>query len=176
MFDILFDVPWWLPAAPIAVGGVVVFTGMRRLEGKVTRAGLAILLLGVLIGLLSYFIDTARERAIRRTHALVSTAIARDWQGFAALIDPPGSFDQPMDVWLALGAVGVFGSALSLTLYLRLLTFARATEAALVSYLQPVWATLIAAVWLGETPGLRELAGGAVVLGGVWLASTRRPR
>lgn len=88
MMDILFDAPWWLVTVPVVVGGVVAFTGMRRLEKKVIRGGLAILLVGLLIGLISYSVDTPKERAVDRTHRLVSTAGKRDWQAFSALIDP----------------------------------------------------------------------------------------
>lgn len=93
----------------------------------------------------------------------------------ALCIDPPGSFHQTPDVWAVLLVVGMVGSALALTLYLRLLSFARATEAAMVGYLQPLWATAGAALLLGEYPGLAELAAGGVVLAGVWLVSTQRP-
>ena len=70
--------------------------------------------------------------------------------------------------------LGVLASALPMVLFLRLLRFAQASDAALVGYLQPVWATGIAALLLAEWPEAHVLAGGLVVLAGVWLASGRR--
>ena len=44
----------------------------------------------------------------------------------------------------------------------------------MVGYLQPVFATLIAAAWLGEVPSWQVVAGGVVVLAGVAVVTTRR--
>ena len=43
----------------------------------------------------------------------------------------------------------------------------------MVGYLQPVFAALFGALLLAEFPEWRVLAGGAVVLAGVWLATRR---
>ena len=43
----------------------------------------------------------------------------------------------------------------------------------MVAYLQPVCATLLGVLLLGEWPEPRVLAGGAVVLAGVWMATRR---
>lgn len=89
-------------------------------------------------------------------------------------LDPAGSFEQPWPIWAAVLILGLFGSALPFTLYLRLLRSAPASDAAMIGYLQPVWATALAAALLGEWPEARVLAGGALVLAGVWAASGRR--
>jgi drug/metabolite transporter (DMT)-like permease len=68
--------------------------------------------------------------------------------------------------------VGLFASALPLTLFLSLVQRARATDAAMTGYLQPGFAALFAALLLGEWPEMRVLLGGAVVLAGVWLATS----
>lgn len=88
MLDILFDTPWWLPTVLIGAGAVVAYTGMQRLEKKVIRGGTAILLLGVLVAMVSYVVDTDTEKAVGRTSRLVSSAGARDWQAFEGLLDP----------------------------------------------------------------------------------------
>jgi drug/metabolite transporter (DMT)-like permease len=41
----------------------------------------------------------------------------------------------------------------------------------MVGYLMPVWTAILAVLFLGETIGLREILGGAVVLAGVALVS-----
>jgi drug/metabolite transporter (DMT)-like permease len=87
---------------------------------------------------------------------------------------PPLLAADTVGPWAAVAALAVFGSALPLTLFLSLVQRARATDASMVAYLQPLCATLLGAVLLGEWAEPRVLAGGAVVLAGVWLATTRR--
>ena len=83
-----------------------------------------------------------------------------------------GGFDQPWPVWGAALWVGLLASALPLTLFLSLVQRARATDGAMTGYLQPVFAAVFGALRLGEWPEPRVLAGGAVVLAGVWLATS----
>ena len=80
----------------------------------------------------------------------------------------PGA-GNPLAVVLA-----IFATAIPLTLFLGLATRARAADVAMVGYLQPVFATLIAAAWLGEVPSWQVVAGGVVVLAGVAIVTTRR--
>lgn len=86
--EMLFDTPWWLPLALIGVGVAVFISGNRRQEKSTLRGGLALMLLGVAVALVSYFIDTPRENAVGRTRGLVAAVNARDWQQFRQLIDP----------------------------------------------------------------------------------------
>ena len=75
----------------------------------------------------------------------------------------------PLNVWLLLGVLGVFCSALPTALYLQLLARTSTVPAALVAYLQPVWATLLGWIVLGERIGLRALIGIALVFAGVFI-------
>ena len=87
---------------------------------------------------------------------------------------PAQAFDQPLPVWLAVAALGIFGSAVPGTLYLRLLRTARASDAALVGYLQPAFASVLAGMMLREWPEPRALLGGAIVLASVRVATAPR--
>jgi drug/metabolite transporter (DMT)-like permease len=80
---------------------------------------------------------------------------------------------QPPEVWLVLLLLGVACSAVPLSLFIALLGRAPAAKASMVSYLQPVFAALVAAAWLEEWPAPQVLAGGTVVLGAVWLTTRR---
>lgn len=91
----------------------------------------------------------------------------------ALIFEPAVSSAQVAAAWPIVLALGLFGSAVPLTLYLHLLSFARAADASLVGYLQPVWAAILAAPLLGEWPPASVVAGGAVTLAGVWLTSAR---
>ena len=48
------------------------------------------------------------------------------------------------------------------------------SRASIVATLEPVLATVVAWLWLGETFGTAQLVGGAVVLAGIFLAQTAR--
>jgi drug/metabolite transporter (DMT)-like permease len=51
----------------------------------------------------------------------------------------------------------------------------RATDAAIVSTLEPLAAALIAFVWLGQTLSAWQLAGGMLVIVGIVLVQVERP-
>lgn len=84
------------------------------------------------------------------------------------------AYIQPGWVYVVLALLGVVASAVPLTMFLRLLVRARATDAAMVGYIQPPFAAGIAALMLGEWPPALVLMGGTIVLCGVWLATSRR--
>lgn len=77
--------------------------------------------------------------------------------------------------WPALVALGLLSTAIPITVFMTLIRGAGATRAAMIGYLLPVWATLLGVVFLGESVGLREIAGAAIILSGVWLV-TSAPR
>lgn len=185
------------PAALIQAAGpliVAAFSALWLREERLSGLGLVALVLGPLAvrGGATLFgglcmLGTAASYACatiyaRRVRFPASAQTVLGLQVFSVipalavslLIDPRGAWSQTPEVWAAVAALGVLGSAVPLTLYLRLLTFARATDAALVSYLQPVWAILLAAALLGERPDARVLLGGGVVLAGVALAGRAR--
>ncbi|WP_230530094.1 DMT family transporter [Microvirga roseola] len=68
-------------------------------------------------------------------------------------------------------ALGVMSTALPILLFMHLIRRAGPTRASMVGYLAPIWATLLAVLFLGEHIGGREILGGAVVLAGVALVS-----
>ncbi|MBR0650647.1 DMT family transporter [Roseomonas terrae] len=92
----------------------------------------------------------------------------------AMAVDGPQALVQPTEVWVLAVVLAIFATAIPLTLFLGLATRAKAADAAMVGYLQPVFATLIAAAWLGEVPSWQVVAGGVVVLAGVAVVTTRR--
>ena len=67
--------------------------------------------------------------------------------------------------------LGIVSTALPILLFMRLIRRAGPTRASMVGYLQPVWAAILAVLFLGERIGGREMIGGAVVLAGVALVS-----
>jgi drug/metabolite transporter (DMT)-like permease len=73
-------------------------------------------------------------------------------------------------------ALGTVATALPMVLYWRLLARAPTTTAGFVDYLIPLWATLLAVTVLGESPQPTALAGGALVLIGIAVATGRISR
>jgi drug/metabolite transporter (DMT)-like permease len=164
-------------AAGLLLGfaGIAVILGPAAVTGSASfTGGLMILASG-----LSYALGTVYARKVRPGapaqlalgQQLVSGAVA----GMISLpFDPGTAYDQPAWVYGVLLLLGAFASALPLTMFLTLLGRARATDAAMVGYLQPPFAAGLGAILLGEWPALPVLVGGAIVLAGVWLATSRR--
>ena len=91
MSEFFFDTPWWFPAGLAAVGLVLLFTANQRQEKRLMAGGGALLLAALAAFLVSYFVDTPKERAIERTYGLVAAANAKDWTRFNTLLDPTTS-------------------------------------------------------------------------------------
>jgi drug/metabolite transporter (DMT)-like permease len=77
-------------------------------------------------------------------------------------------------LWLLLAFVVVIGTMITFSLLTGALRHIPATRASIVATLEPVLATVVAWLWLGESFGPAQLAGGAVVLAGIFLAQTAR--
>ncbi len=61
--------------------------------------------------------------------------------------------------------LGVVCTALAHTLFIQSLTFIRAQTASVIAGLEPVYGIVLAFFILNETPGIRTLVGGAVIIG-----------
>lgn len=113
--------------------------------------------------------DAAATAFGQQTMSLIVSALLSLLLGQS--LAPPAGL-QAIGAIVALGSVA---SALPIVLYWRLLARVPAATAGFVDYLIPLWATVIAVTILGETPQPTALAGGALVLAGIAVA-TRRPR
>lgn len=85
--DYLFNTPWWLPTAFAAVGVVVFHVANKRQETRVRTVGLAIACLGILLGVVSYLVDTDQEKAEDRTRAIVRAVGDKDWTALRSLLE-----------------------------------------------------------------------------------------
>jgi drug/metabolite transporter (DMT)-like permease len=72
--------------------------------------------------------------------------------------------------WAGLGYMTVFSSVAAYTLFYWLLRHMEASRVAAINYLQPFIVILLSMAFLGEHPTGHLLAGGALVLAGVYLA------
>jgi HAMP domain-containing protein len=88
---LLFDTPWWLPTAVVAVGAVLFYTANKRQEGRLRTIGIGVALLGVVLAAVSYFVDTDLEKAVKRTKQLVSAFEKKEWETMRSLLHPKAS-------------------------------------------------------------------------------------
>jgi drug/metabolite transporter (DMT)-like permease len=78
-----------------------------------------------------------------------------------------------LGVWLSVLYMGFFPSIVGYFIYIHALRRLPASTVSSVSYFQPICATLLAVIFIGEHPGPSFVGGAALVLTGVWLARGR---
>jgi drug/metabolite transporter (DMT)-like permease len=161
----------------VGFAGIVVLLGPAALAGHASfTGGLLVLLSGV-----SYAAGTIYARHARPESPAQLALGQQLVSGTAALLislplAPAGAYAVPAETLLVIALLGIFASALPLTMFLGLLARARVTDASMVGYLQPPFAAAVGALLLGEVPSLLVLVGGGIVLAGVWLATSRPSR
>jgi drug/metabolite transporter (DMT)-like permease len=168
------------PGPRSAAGLLVGFLGIAVILGPDAFAGSASFTGGVLILLsgVSYAAGTIYARRVR-PGAPAQLALGQQLvsAGVAGLLSLPFSPSEAyaLEPWQfgVVALLGIFASAIPLTMFLSLLARARVNDASMVGYLQPPTAAAVGALLLGEVPSPLVLAGGAIVLAGVWLATTR---
>ena len=82
--------------------------------------------------------------------------------------------DREAPVWLLLLFVVVVGTMITFALIAGALRHLSATRVGITAMLEPVGATIVAWLWLGETLGAAQLVGAAIVLAAIGLAQTAR--
>ena len=85
---LLFETPWWLPTVVVLVGTVIFYTANKRRETKLQAAGVIVAALGIGLAVVSHFVDTDQERAVKRTRQLVAAFEQKDWEGMRSLLHP----------------------------------------------------------------------------------------
>ena len=81
-------------------------------------------------------------------------------------------FQSPTIEWLAVAFIGIAGGALAFFLWVYALERTTPTRVANTMTVNPIAASLLAAVLVGEPLGLNLVAGIAAVGIGIWLASS----
>lgn len=144
---------------------------------------------GGAFGLTAYLLMAERERRQRdpvslsfygflfaaALWAVVQPVWEFPWDVLADTVSLQGNFSEhSAPVWLLVGFVVVIGTMVTFSLLTGALRHISATRASIVATLEPVMATVVAWLWLEETFGPTQLIGGAVVLGGIFLAQSAR--
>jgi len=124
---------------------------------------------GLLWGILSGAIYGLLAVLNRKNMGKLSGAQASFWQYFfGILLLLPFSYQQlptvPAIDWFWIACMGLLCTTLAYTLFVSSLKTINARTAAMIISLEPVYAVVIAWIWLGETPSLRMIIGGLVIL------------
>jgi hypothetical protein len=88
MTDLLFSTPWWLPTAIIVAGVFVFVTANARQISGARNVGAGLVLLAFVLMLVSYLVETDKERVVRQSRELVKSVEQRDWPKMRSLLDP----------------------------------------------------------------------------------------
>ena len=135
---------------------------------------------GVLWGLgagLTFSLLSVLNRVLASRHSSLTVAFHQDL--FAGLFLVPVIFRAGLPFsgrdWALVALLGVFCTAAAHTLFIDGMKGVGARTASIMSALEPVYGILLALVFLKESPSLRTVSGGAVVLAAA-LAATIRAR
>lgn len=145
--------------------------------------------LGGAFGLTAYLLMAERERRHRDPvslsfygflfaallWAVVQPLWEFPWEVLGDTVSLQGNLSEhTAPVWLMVAFIIVVGTMITFSLLTAALRHLSATRASIVATLEPVIATVVAWVWLGESFGPAQLIGGAVVLAGIFLAQSAR--
>ncbi|HZL36211.1 MAG TPA: DUF4440 domain-containing protein [Tepidisphaeraceae bacterium] len=98
MNDLLFSVHWYLPTLLAVVGIGLFVSGNRRQLPRPRNLGAALIVLALAWAMLSYFVDTDKEKVERGTRQLVADVVNGKWDQFQAALTPTVVFTVPNGV------------------------------------------------------------------------------
>lgn len=134
---------------------------------------------GALLGVFAGFTYAVLSLMNRKYVAEYSSLLISFYEQFAAalvllpffLLSPPAVTGKDL---LLLMLLGIVFTGIAHSLFIAGLKRVRTRTAGVISCLEPVYGIFLAWALLGETPSIKELAGGAVVLSSVFYATLRQ--
>lgn len=135
---------------------------------------------GVVWGLgagLSFSFLAVLNRGLASRHSSLTVAFYQDLVAGLLLVPAIWRTGLPRSGrdWALVAVLGIFCTALAHTLFIDGLKGAGARTASILSSLEPVYGILLALIFLGESPSLRTVSGGVIILAAA-LAATARAR
>ena len=160
-------------AAFIMFGGVVLVA-----PGLDARAAIIAGTIWGMISSVAYAVMSLLNRKFVARYDGVTVAFYE--QGAATLLMLPVLFFERPAVtmldWALLAVLGVVLTGLAHSLFISGMKTVRAQTAGVIASLESVYGVAAAALLIGEFPSLRELAGGAVILGTAFASTMRSSR
>jgi drug/metabolite transporter (DMT)-like permease len=137
--------------------------------------------LAVIAAALSYAVAAIfSRRVLSGVPPLVIGAVQMTWSvlvlvPLALLVERPDLQTVTFKAWFAVAWLGVLGSGIAYILYFGLIRNIGATRATMVTYLSPIVAVVLGALFNHEEIGWTLVAGMALIIGGAVIVN-RRPR
>jgi drug/metabolite transporter (DMT)-like permease len=136
---------------------------------------------GVLWGLgagLTFSVLSVLNRALASRHSSLTVAFHQDLLAALVLIPAVLRTGLPLSGrdWALIAILGIFGTAAAHTLFISGMKGVGTRTASILSSLEPVYGILLALLFLKESPSLRTVLGGAVVLAAALAATVRARR
>jgi drug/metabolite transporter (DMT)-like permease len=156
----------------LGLGGVALLVGVESVHSLAAFLGAMAMLGAAACYALSSFVVKRYTGLTSATVSFISIVVGAVLTLPAAIATAP-SHVPGTRATLAMLALGVIGTALAFVIFYKLIAEVGAGRASLVSYLAPGVALLYGALLLGEAITLASIAGLALILGGVALASRR---
>ncbi|MDO4431060.1 MAG: DMT family transporter [Lonepinella koalarum] len=133
---------------------------------------------GLLWGILSGAIYAILAILNRKNASQLTGSQASWWQYlFGALILSPFApqlADVPPNDWFWLLCLGLLCTGVAYTLFVSSLNILNARTAAMIISLEPVYAIIMAWLWLNETPSLTMILGGIIIVCSVALVNLKK--
>jgi drug/metabolite transporter (DMT)-like permease len=167
--------------AGISLGfaGVVLLLGPEELLAMHLEGRRPLGVLAMLGAALCYAVAAVHGKRLQHVPPLI-TATAQQLTGAAAMLPVVLIFESPFSLsprWqdlVAVAAGGVFGTGLAYLLFFRVLALAGATRTMLITYVTPMAAILLGALFLGERLPLRAFVAMVLILLGMTVVGARR--
>jgi len=158
--------------AALALAGIVILQPRFEVNDRATQ--------GILWGIASggtFALLTLLNRRFVRQHSSMTIALYQDL--FAAAVLLPFVFAGGQSITirdlLLLAALGVLCTAVAHSLFIAGMHGVSARTASMIACLEPVYGTLLAVLYLGDSLPLRTILGGIIILG-VAFHATVKPR
>jgi drug/metabolite transporter (DMT)-like permease len=173
----LRDDPFTLPKA---TGLLVGFIGVVILVSNQITGGINDQLIGIGAMLLAAFFYAAAGVYARRKTIGLSPEVQTVGQMVMALIviapaaviiEAPFTLPRLPISWFALSWLGLLGTAAGTLLYYSLLHSVGPTRTMLVTFMFPLVGVLLGAIFLGEQVVWQQIAGGALIISGIWIVN-----
>jgi drug/metabolite transporter (DMT)-like permease len=167
---------WRLAGLLLGFAGVVILLGFGAISGAAGWAGVGCMLLaglGYAIGplIIQRYLGSVDPFGPLAASLLVASIVLLP----AAFFAFPSQLPEPQVLW-SLGILGAVCTALGMLLWFYLIGHAGAARASVITYINPVVATLLGVALLHEHLGIAGCIAFALILLGSWLATRGRTR
>ena len=159
-------------ALAVSVAGMAVMTFQHGFQ--VQDLNIAGIVSGLLAGLTYAGFIVASKKALAGIPSEVAALYS--YLTATAILSPSlMGVNLPSDPvsWVLLTCLGAFNTAFAFTLYLKGLSLIKVQRAVVLTYLEPVSATVFGAVFLAQRPTTQTIIGGLLILTASYIATSR---